>query len=275
MHVNKGAYPALYNLVCYFHTYMLRLFSFIIFISIASISNAQVLIQGRVFDISKKTPLESVAALTNSGRGAITDSLGRYTLNVKETDTIYFSFMGKNTNKFPVAEIKDHLNFDISIHVMANELPGVTVKNRNYLLDSIQNRKDYAKIFNYRKPTLRLSTNPNYTPGGVGAAFDLTEIINMFRFKRNRQILSLQKRLVQQEQDKYIDKRFSKRFITKITGLQAGSLDSFMLFYRPPYEFLLAVNDLELGVYIQKCYKHFEGVRKGEFIRPPRLETLY
>ncbi len=254
---------------------MLRLLFLILFFSIAGISSSQVLIQGKVFDISKKTPLEAVAVLTNSGKGAITDSLGRYTLNARETDTIYFSFMGKNTNKFPVSDIKDHLNFDISIHVMANELPGVTVKNRNYLLDSIQNRKDYAKIFNYRKPTLKLSTNPNYTPGGVGAAFDLTEIINMFRFKRNRQILSLQKRLLQQEQDKYIDKRFSKRFITKITSLKEASLDSFMLFYRPPYEFLLAVNDLELGVYIQKCYKHFEGVRKGEFVRPPKLDTIY
>jgi hypothetical protein len=254
---------------------MLRLLFFILCFIVVYTGNAQILIQGKVFDISKKTPLESVAVLTSSGRGAITDSLGKYTLNARETDTIYFSFMGKNTNKFPVAEIKDHLNFDISIHVMANELPGVTIKNRNYLLDSIQNRKDYAKIFNYRKPTLRISSNPNYTPGGVGAAFDLTEIINMFRFKRNRQILSLQKRLVQQEQDKYIDKRFSKRFITKITGLQGGSLDSFMLFYRPPYDFLLAVNDLELGVYIQKCHKHFEGVRKGEFVRPPKLDTIY
>jgi len=275
MLVNKAASTVLYMLEWYFHINMLRLLSIILLSSIAGISNAQVLIQGKVFDISKKTPLESVAVLTSSGRGALTDTLGRYSLNAKETDSIYFSFMGKNTNKFAVAEIKDHLNFDISIHVMANELPGVTVKNRNYLLDSIQNRKDYAKIFNYRKPSLRLTTNPNYTPGGVGAAFDLTEIINMFRFKRNRQILSLQKRLLQQEQEKHIDKRFSKRFITKITGLRESSLDSFMLFYRPPYEFLLAVNDLELGVYIQKCYKHFEGVRKGEFIRPPKLDTIY
>lgn len=263
---------AIKQTVVFSYCCMLKIFISFFFAFIVFAAPAQVLVQGKVYDISKKTPLEAVVVLTNSGRGTITDSLGRYSIQVRDTDTIYFSFLGKNTNKFPVADIRDHLNFDISIHVAANELPGVTVKNRNYLLDSIQNRKDYAKVFNYRKPTLRLSSNPNFTPGGVGAAFDLEELINMFRFKRNRQILSLQKRLLQQEQDKYIDKRFSKRFVGKVTGLKAGTLDSFMVFYRPAYDFLLAVNDLELGVYIQECQKHFDRVRKGELILPPRQE---
>lgn len=251
---------------------MLRFLLFLSCIFFLGTGNAQVLIQGRVFDVSKRNPLESVAVITSSGRGAITDSTGRYTVNAKETDTIYFSYAGKNTNKFPVKDITDPLNFDISIHVVANELPGVTVRSRNYLLDSIQNRKDYAKVFNYRKPTLSLVTNQNYTPGSVGAAFDLDAIIDMFRFKHNRQMESLQRRLIQQEQDKYTDKRFSKWFITRLTGLKGASLDTFMLFYKPSYEFLVGLNDLELGVYIEECFKHFERVRKGELLLPPRQD---
>jgi hypothetical protein len=253
---------------------MLRTLLFLLsFVTIPFI-NAQVLVQGRVFDISKKTPLESVAVLTSSGKGTITDSLGRYTLNAQKGDTIFFSYVGKNTNKFLVRDIEDPTRFDISLHVAANELPGVTVRSRNYTLDSIQNRKDYAKVFNYKKPTLSLATNPNYTPGGVGAAFDLEAIINMFRFKHNRQIESLQRRLLQQEQDKYIDKRFSKWFITKLTGAKGTTLDTFMMFYRPSYEFLLQVNDLELGVYIQESYRIFERIRKGEFVLPPRQQQV-
>lgn len=238
-------------------------------------TSAQIVVQGRVFDISKKTPLEAVTVMTSSGRGTFTDSLGRYSINLRDRDSIFFSFMGRNTNKFSVSDIANPLGFDVSIHVIANELPGVTVRNRNYMLDSIQNRKDYAKVFNYRKPSLSIVSNPNYTPGGVGAAFDLEAIINMFRFKRNRQILSMQKRLLQEEQDKYIDKRFSKRFITRLTGFRENTLDSFMRIYRPQYDFLLLVNDLELGVYIQECHRHFERVRKGELILPPRFPVQY
>jgi hypothetical protein len=252
---------------------MFRYLLFLCCLLVFNIGHAQVLVQGRVFDVSKRSPLESVAVLTSGGRGSITDSLGRFTVNAKETDTIYFSYLGKNTNKFLVRDITDPLNFDISIHVIANELPGVTVRSRNYTLDSIQNRKDYANVFNYRKPTLSLVTNNNYTPGGVGAAFDLDAIINMFRFKHNRQIESLQRRLIQQEQDKYIDKRFSKWFITRITGATGASLDSFMMFYRPQYDFLLLLNDLELGVYIQESYKVFERARKGELNVPTQQQV--
>jgi len=226
-----------------------------------------VVIQGRVFDITKKTPLESVTVLSNSGRGTITDSLGRFYINVKETDTIYFAFQGKNTNKFAVSDIKDQPSFEISIHVIANELPGVTVKNRNYLLDSIQNRKDYAKVFNFQKPGLRLSQN-GYSGFGVSVGFDLNEIINMFRFKRNRQILSLQKRLLQQEQDKYIDKRFSKRFVIQLTALKTPELDTFMNRYRPTYEFLLTVNDLEFGYFVGQCFIHYKKMKEVELSLP-------
>jgi hypothetical protein len=231
-------------------------------------------LQGRVYDVSKRTPLEAVAVLTNTGKGTITDSTGRFTINVRETDTIFFSYQGKSTNKFAVADVTEPLNFEVSIHVIANELPGVTVKTRNYLLDSIENRKDYAKVFNYRKPTLSVVKDHGYTPGGVGVGFDLGAIIGMFQFRKNRVMLAFQKRLVQQEQDKYIDKRFSRRTVFKITGLKSPTIDSFMTFYRPGYEFVQTVNDLELGYYISECYKHYKRVRRGELIPPPRQEAV-
>jgi hypothetical protein len=101
------------------------------------------------------------------------------------------------------------------IHVYAAQLPEVKVRNNYYKLDSVQNRQEYAKYFNFRKPTLRISSNPNYNPGGLTAGFDLDEIINMFRTRRNRNLAFLQKRLLDEEQNKYIDRRFSKLFVRK------------------------------------------------------------
>lgn len=263
--VNKPHAVSAYELVFYFHGQMLqRYFLFFTIILFSNICKSQLQVQGRVFDVTKKTPLESVAVLTTNGRGAITDTTGRFIINVTETDTIYFSYQGKNTNRFAVNEIKDMTNFEVSIHVIANELPGVTVHTRNYKLDSIQNRKDYAKVFNFRKPTLKTATA--ISPLGVG--IDLTELINMFRVKRNRQILSLQKRLIQQEEDKYIDRRFSKRFVIRLTSLKGAELDTFMNRYRPTYEFLQTMNDLELGNFIQKCFVHYQQTKDLHFTVP-------
>lgn len=218
-------------------------------------------ISGTVYDITARRPLESVAVFSTSGRGTITDSTGRYLITVLKKDSIWFSLIGKATMKYPVDTISNFDNFNVMIHIRATELPEVKVRNNYYRFDSIQNRRDYAKVFDFKKPGLRLSNNPNYNPGGLTVGFDLDEIINMFRVKRNRSILSLQKRLVEQEQEKYVNTRYSKQFVRKITKLQSPELDTFMNRYRPEYELVQQLNELELGYYINRSFEQYKSAR--------------
>ena len=217
-----------------------------------------VTVSGTVYDITARRPIEAVAVISTSGRGTLTDSLGRYTLVVRSVDSIWFAMLGKTTMKYAIDTIRNLSAFDISILIRATELPEVKVRNRSYKLDSLQNRQDYAKYFNFRKPGILLNTDHTYNPGGVTAGLDLDEIINMFRFKYNRNMAALQKRLEQQEHDKYIDHRFTKLFVRKITKLQSPELDTFMVHYRPEYEFLETLNDLEFGYYIEKCFEQYK-----------------
>ena len=225
-------------------------------------ANAQyITISGIVYDISARRPLEAVGVMSTSGRVTLTDSLGRYLITVPVKDSIWFTLIGKSTMKYPVDTISNADHFNVMIHVRATELPEVKVRNSYYRFDSVQNRKDYAKIFNFQKPGLRLSGNPNFSPGGLTVGFDLDEIINMFRFKRNRSILSLQKRLLEQEHEKYVTNRYSKQFVRKITKLASPELDSFMTRYRPEYELVTQLNELELGYYVQKSFEQYKSVK--------------
>ncbi len=226
-------------------------------------TNAQfVTVSGTVYDISAQKPLEAITVQSTSGRGTVTDSLGRYSFTVRSKDSIWFTLLNKSTLKYAVDTITNLGNFDISLHVRAIDLPTVTVRSRSYKLDSIQNRKDYQKYFDFKKPGIKLSTNPGYNPGGVTVGLDLDELINMFRFRRNRNLQFLQNRLLQQEQDKYINYRFSKLLVRKLTGLQGPEMELFMKKYRPDYELLKTFNDLELGYYIELCYKEYSGKKK-------------
>ena len=92
---------------------------------------------------------------------------------------------------FPVAQIAHQNSFDISLKVGVTELKTVTVMPRNYKFDSTENRKDYAKIFDFRKPGFKLS-EPSYNDG-LGVGVDLDELINVFRFKRTKRILLFRK----------------------------------------------------------------------------------
>lgn len=217
--------------------------------------NAQFKVQGTVYDSSRLYPLESVTVLSTAGKGALTDANGKYTIDVAEKDSIWFSYLGKPTIKFAVLKMNDPLHFDVSVHINVMLLRGVTVTPRNYRLDSLQNRLDYAKIFNYEKPKLRPTLG-----SGVGVGFDLDEIIRMFQFRKNKNMQLFQQRLLEQEKDKFIDHRFNKQLVRRLTALTGEQLDSFMVIYRPNYEITLLTTDYEFQSYIKNCYEQFKAM---------------
>lgn len=221
----------------------------------------QVRISGRVFDMSQSNPMQSVSVLSNSGVGTITDSLGRYTVIVPETDSIWFSYLGKPTPKYAVQNIRNFQNFEVALHVNITELKQVMVKPRNYKLDSIQNRLDYAKAFDFQKPGIGISTSPptGNSPAGVG--LDINEFINIFRFRRNRNMVAFRERLEREEIDKYIDHRFSRALVIKLTKLRGAELDTFMVRYRPPLYLVQSATEYEFQLYIKKSYEKFHKLQ--------------
>lgn len=229
---------------------------------------AQVQIQGTVFDRTQRNQLAGVSVMGTSGLGTATDSLGHYSIKLPFSDSIYFSYEGKPTVKFAVKDIGYTWEFDMSLQVRTNMLPTVIVRPKNFRMDSLENRMEYAKVFNFHK------SNPlgvNVGPNGVG--MDPNSIIEMFAFRKNRRMLQFQHRLEEQEQDKYIDHRFTKNIVRKLTGLQVPAIDTFMRIYRPTYEFASVRNDLELYQYIWEVGKYFTSIWKrmylGQIVSPP------
>lgn len=220
-----------------------------------------------MYDSSRQFVIELVTVQSTSGKGVFTDADGRYEIDVKETDSIWFSYLNKPTVKFPVLKITDPFAFDISLQVNVTVLKEVKIRPRNYREDSIQNRKDYAKVFNYQKPKLSPSVS------GMGVGFDLNEIINMFRFRRNKNMLAFQQRLLQQERDKAVDHRFNKALVRRLTGLNGDELDSFMIVFRPPYEFAMLTSDYDFQQYIKESYRRFLlGLSPMPFLKPEEEE---
>jgi len=229
------------------------------------LAKGQGTISGTVSDYFSRKPLDAVTVQTSSGYHAISDSLGKYIITVTKKDSVWFSYFSKKTMKYPVDTITHPQDFDIALYVDAQWLPEVRVTTKNYKLDSLENRQTYAKAFNYRKPGLRFSQSTpsaqSYVPGSVTAALDLDEIINAFRFRRNRQMVAFQQRLLLEEQDKYIDHRYSKYFVKKLTNLDGKELEDFMSFYRPGYNEIQMMNDLELGYYIEQCFYNYQFLK--------------
>ncbi len=225
-------------------------------------SFCQITISGTVYDSSKIYVIPGVNVYSTSGATAVTDSLGAYHIQVSKNDSVSFYYRGKSTVKFPVETINNYTAFDISLRVRVNEkyklLTGVTVYTDTYRRDSLENRVAYSKVFGREKPTIR----SNYEPGGA-AGFDLDELIGMFQFKKNKQNLAFKNRLEQDEQERYIDYRFSSKTISRITGLTGDTLLRYKKMYRPSYLFVTTSTLAEFYEYILQtsyAFKKEEGI---------------
>lgn len=223
--------------------------------------------------MSKINYVENVKVISSGGRFTSTDSLGRYSILLNDKDSLTFIYNNKSTIQFSTSQITDPEHFDIAIQLPVKSkyhlLKEVTVLSKSYREDSIENRKEYAKFFNFHAPTLET----NIAPGG-GVGLDVNELINMFRFKRNNRILAFQRILEQQEKDNYVNFRFNKMYIKRITGLSGKDIDSFYVWYKPSYEFLQNSNELSLTQYVLHSADHYKKLIKSLNTRRMILNKL-
>jgi hypothetical protein len=220
-------------------------------------STGPTLIEGTVYDGSQRIGLPGVSVMGVSGIGTATDSLGHYHIRLSSGDSIYFSYLGRTTARFPVKLVNAGQPFDMSLDVAPESLPEVFVQSRNYLMDSLATRRDYKKIFDYEPDYLTNMKSP-MRGSGMGIGLDLDMLLDG---RKVRRMEAFQQRLEWEERENYIDHRFTRNLVTKITGIEPPALDSFMRLYRPSYEFLQTFEtEYEFDKYIRDCGKAFTAI---------------
>lgn len=240
---------------------MQKITSAVLLVLSGQMAFGQVQIKGTVYDRSQQYGLSGVSVLGASGAGTATDSSGHYTIRLVSGDSIYFSYLGRSTAKFPVKDIPAGQEFDMSLQVAVDSLPSVYVRPKDYHMDSLENREEYRKIFDYGGPAY-LDNMKTSKRGGIGMGFDMDLL---FQGKQIRRMEAFQKRLEWEEKEKYIDHRFTRYLVKRITGLQSPALDTFMRQYRPSYEFIQnCENEYEYYKYIADWGKYFSELWKRD-----------
>lgn len=240
----------------------MRFYFTLLLLLFINLLRAQVTVSGTIYDVSKTNLVENVRVVSTGGLFAITDSMGRYAIITGPHDSLTFIYNNKPTQKFPVSSIKSREQFDISIKVPVQSrysmLKEVKVFSKTFRQDSLENRETYADVFEYKRPGIESSMGP----GGVAGA-DLGQLVNIFRFRRNRQLRSFQQRLEMQEQDNYVNYRFNKTYVRRITGIaEPAALDSFMKWYRPSYEFASSSGELLFNQYLLNSSYQFKKMQQ-------------
>lgn len=221
---------------------------------VAQNTNAQITIRGTVFDSTGTYPVQFVSVQSTLGTGTITDANGDYHIAVSTKDSIWFSYLNKPTRKFPVKTINSLYPFNISLQTFVTIMPGVKARVKDFKRDSIQNRKDYAKVFDYERPGLKVSS---LSDGTVG--FDLDAIIQSFQFRKNKRMQAFHDRLISQEQEAFIKHRFSKALVRRVTTADNDSIiTQFIEIYLPSFLFATTASDYVFHKYVKDSYDRYK-----------------
>jgi hypothetical protein len=231
---------------------------------VSVLGQTEILLRGTVYDSTRMVAIPMVRVTSTGGNVTYTDSVGQYRIVVSSRDSVAFFYRNRSTTLFSVRDIKYVQGFDVSLQVTVTDryktLKEVVVIQKTHRQDSIENREKYRKAFGFERGL-------SVTTGGDimgGAGLDPNSIINLFRFRMQRSMRSLQNRLLAEEAEKFVNYRFNKNLVKNLTGLEGMDLDRFMIVYRPSYEFTAATPEYQFYQYILDASRLYrQGILPG------------
>jgi hypothetical protein len=204
----------------------------------------------------------SGAWITLAKASTISGLQGEFAIKTNSTaDTIHVRMQGYKLYVLPInPSINKNILIALDEAIIELNVVHVTGK-RDRVKDSLNNRKMFAKDFNVSAPKLKDILVVSHTPGPLplfGVTIVPSQLIKALTYKHSREY-KFKKILIRDEQNRYIDSRFSEALVAQLTGLEDESLLSFMDKYRPAIEVIKRMTDYDIRVYIKASIIKFRS----------------
>lgn len=229
------------------------IFSFFLLLTYVS-GQGQAVLQGKIFDrgYDRVVIAASVKNITTS-KLSVSDMGGNYKIPASLGDKIIFSSASYVADTIIVKQTMLTEGLDIYLVPNIIQLEEVGVGGlTQYQADSISRADEFSDALGTSKSKL-VGGKGNTPTDGVGVTFS-----PITHFSKKEKELRRFKRMFQkQEEEYYIDSKFPYQYVSQITGLKSDSLRTFMLNYRPSYDFCRANDKPGMLVYINDKYREF------------------
>jgi hypothetical protein len=229
-------------------------------------------ISGTVIDKTTKEPLNG--AVVSVGKvSTSTDRSGAFEIIVEGyNDSLNISYFGYKKLSVPLAKENAILHIELEPAVISLKQVDIhSSRNNDFKKDSVSNRLAYSRQFNYTGPELMdaFTGNPVKQPGEL-LSINLLLLVDALT-KKSTPEYKFNKVLIRDEQAEYVDRKFNKGTVTRITGLQSDSRLAFLAGYRPTYQFMKKATDYDVELYIKKSLVQFRAEKiagKNPFAQP-------
>ena len=217
---------------------------------------AQQFLTGKIRKEASTELLVSVSIYnTTLQKHDLSEENGSYRIQAGPGDRVIFSHVGYKADTLIITTDMLSGDYPINLEPKAQTLQAVRVGElNNYQLDSLARRQEYSWIYDHGEQKLVERERK-----GDGVGVNLAIFRHSSSIDKSRE--GLKKRLIKEEQDDYIDYRYSRDYVAKLTHLQGDSLFRFMRDFRPSYDYCRKAATVDILVFINDSFKKF---MKGE-----------
>lgn len=182
---------------------------------------------------------------------AMCDDSGTFTIGAATGDLIEVHMAGYADTSFRVRSLSEQVH--VRMKRSSVQLSEVTVRGMtSYQKDSAARHDQYGKELD-RRPT-----KPQFVMnGGVGANGLISSVAEKMskKYKRNK---AFRATFEADEQQRYIDTKYTRQLVHDLTGLTGDDIPPFMNAYPMSYDFARAASDLEIKMWIRSNFKSYK-----------------
>jgi hypothetical protein len=208
---------------------------------------------GFLKDSATQIPI-ALASVTNLNTHltVMTSSTGRFSIAVKPKEILSFAAVGYYFDTLTVTTSNNVDSLPVFLKALGAYLGNVTVSSRGlnkYQQDSIERRKEFLQgIANYMIPAVGPANS------GAGIALNIDRFSKHEKNKRRAYTF-----YESNENEAYINYRFTPELVASLTGFKEETLQEFMQTYRPSATWLRSnVTKEDLVYYINTQLKNYK-----------------
>lgn len=211
--------------------------------------------QGHVLDVNDSKPMQGVVVFNIYTNEKMTSGPeGDFTVAVGEGQLVEFRKEGYKVLRVRIPQGKRPSYFRVMMQQTGTDIEDY-MHSRKAAPDY---KTDSAKYYALYKESLEV---PRLT------GIDVVQHPFSAMSKKNRQIWAFQDEYRFYQEQKYIDYTFNPRLVSKITGLQGDSLQTYMELWRPSYQQLRAMSEYAYFNYIKRTAEAYR--RRGTLSKWP------
>ncbi|MCO5934213.1 carboxypeptidase-like regulatory domain-containing protein [Mucilaginibacter sp. RB4R14] len=230
-------------------------------------------VTGFVIDKKTRKPIEYII-VSATATNTMTNEQGAFTLRIsKVTDTLRIKPMGYKPYTKVISPWSGNLKL-IELETASIRLNEVAIMaKRNFIRDSVNNRKQFAKEFAFKGPSFVEVMHPSAV--NVPFAWATVDLLSLFKAvnKKHTTAYRLQQNMLRYEREDHTAQRFNKRLVARVTNLRGDTLNDFITMYRPSPAQIDVMTDYNMMLYIKDNLQRFKAKATSAKITKPNFKV--